>query len=455
MRILLTGFTPFLDVDVNPTALIIEHMATQHYPGLEIIAEVLPTMYDTAGARIEALITEHTPDSVVCLGVAQGRSAINLECVARNRDSTTRPDNAGAIRDDTPIIPDGAETYLATLPLARFQAALTGQGIPVVYSDDAGAYVCNHVFYRARHALEQQGRAIPCGFIHVPGIGEEPPGLPLATMIAAVEMCLHEIAASLNDSQPAHTGKLNYDALAAQYARSRGIHPAVLNSLAMTGGVTSSSKVAEIGCGTGNYINGLVTHTDCAGWGIDPSNEMLAYARQQPTALHIQPGFAHETGLPPGLFDLVYSVDVIHHLDDTAAYFREAYRLLRPGGKICTVTDSEAIIRTRQPLSTHFPETIAPELARYPHIADLESSMSQVGFQGIEQQAAEDRTRLTDISAYREKVFSALHLIAEEDFQRGLAHLEAELQEKGAVVRVSRYVLLWGIKPVDQRPRIT
>ncbi|MCB9453469.1 MAG: methyltransferase domain-containing protein [Anaerolineaceae bacterium] len=440
MKILLTGFTPFLDVDVNPSALIVTHIANQRYPGLEIITEVLPTMYDAAGARIEALVTEHTPDAVVCLGVAQSRSAISLERVARNRDSTIRPDNAGAIREDTPIIPDGAETYLSTLPIERFKAVLAKQGIPVEYSDSAGAYVCNHVFYRARHVLEQQGRAIPCGFIHVPGMGDEPPGLPLETMIAAVESCLHEIA------QP---GTIHYDALAAQYAPNRSTHPGVMNDLLVSGGVRASSKVAEIGCGTGNYLSALVSQTGCEGWGIDPSAEMLAYARQQPAAIRVQPGSADNTELSPGVFDLVYSVDVIHHLSDTAAYFREAYRLLRSGGKLCTVTDSEEIIRTRQPLSTHFPETIAPELARYPRIADLESSMGEVGFGQIGQRTVEQQTALTDITAYREKAFSALHLIAEEDFQRGLARMEAELQEKGAVLRVSRYVLLWGMKPAD------
>jgi pyroglutamyl-peptidase len=440
MKILLTGFTPFPGVDVNPTTHIIREIANRQYPGLEIVAEVLPTAYDDAGARVEALIAGNSPDAVVCLGVAQRRSAISLERVARNRDSATQPDNAGAIRDNAPIVPDGAETYFSTLPLERFQVALAAQGVPVEFSDDAGAYVCNHVFYRARYALERAAQTIPCGFIHVPGLGDEPPGLPLETMIAAVEMCWREIG----EVPP---GAMQYDeATAAQYARSRGIQAGVLRGLIVTGGVTASSQVAEIGCGTGNYISALVDQTGCAGWGIDPSGNMLAHARQQSGKVTLQPGTAHDTGLPSGMFDLVYSVDVIHHLNDHAAYFREAYRLLRPGGKLCTVTDSEAIIRARQPLSTHFPETVAPELARYPRIADLEAILVQVGLQRIENEVVESRTALTDITAYREKAFSALRLIAEADFQRGLAQLERDLSEAGSIQHVSRYLLVWGGK---------
>ncbi|MER3438994.1 MAG: hypothetical protein C4346_16180 [Chloroflexota bacterium] len=39
-------------------------------------------------------------------------------------------------------------------------------------------------------------------------------------------------------------------------------------------------------------------------------------------------------------FDLVFSVDVVHHISDRLAAFREARRVLRPRGWCCTVTDS-------------------------------------------------------------------------------------------------------------------
>ena len=59
-------------------------------------------------------------------------------------------------------------------------------------------------------------------------------------------------------------------------------------------------------------------------------------------------------------------------------------RLLRPGGRVCTVTDSEEIIRRREILSGYFPETVEVELARYPRIAHLESWMAAAGLVAIE-----------------------------------------------------------------------
>ncbi len=78
-------------------------------------------------------------------------------------------------------------------------------------------------------------------------------------------------------------------------------------------------------------------------------------------------------------FDLVFSVDVIHHVSDKAAFYREAARVLQPGGHACTVTDSEEIIRRREVLSGYFPETVEVELARYPRLADLEGWMAEAG----------------------------------------------------------------------------
>ena len=76
----------------------------------------------------------------------------------------------------------------STLPLAAMHQALSERGIPVAWSNHAGTYVCNHVFYTARRAMEQAGVDRPCGFVHLPPMGEG--GLPLATLIDAVEICL-------------------------------------------------------------------------------------------------------------------------------------------------------------------------------------------------------------------------------------------------------------------------
>lgn len=192
MKILLTGFVPFGDVETNPSRLIVEAIASGgRFP--EVIPVVLPTEYAGAGERICQFLQQERLDAVVCLGVAASRNEINLERVALNLNDASVPDNADDLASGRLIDPNGPIAYWSTLPLNAMLDTLRQHDIPAVISNHAGAYVCNHVFYTARHWLEQNGLTIPCGFIHVPALREteeQEIGLPLETMIEAVEICL-------------------------------------------------------------------------------------------------------------------------------------------------------------------------------------------------------------------------------------------------------------------------
>jgi ubiquinone/menaquinone biosynthesis C-methylase UbiE len=238
---------------------------------------------------------------------------------------------------------------------------------------------------------------------------------------------------------------VDYEGIASDYARHRQVHPEVLRGLVSTGGIDRDSKVLEVGCGTGNYILALERLVGCQCRGIDPSEGMLSKAEAKSAGVDLRLGRAESIDFPSDFFDLVFSVDVIHHVKDRPTYFREAYRVLMGGGKVCTVTDSEAIIRHRQPLSIYFPETIESELDRYPRISELRELMEQVGFGVISKELVEFSYQLTDIRAYQDKVFSALHLIREDAFQRGIRRMEADLNAS-PIPCVSRYTLLWGTK---------
>jgi SAM-dependent methyltransferase len=212
------------------------------------------------------------------------------------------------------------------------------------------------------------------------------------------------------------------------------------------GAVRADSCVLELGCGTGNYIRALCERTGCTGWGLDPSEAMLAQARtggQGRLCWICAP--AQHTELADAQFDLTFCVDVVHHLGNRAQVFEEARRLLRRGGVLCVATDSEHMIRRRQPLSVYWPETIEAELARYPSIATLRAELCETGFVRLGQREVATRGRLTDPGPYRARVFSCLHALPEEVYQQGLARLEADLA-KGPVPFTSRYLLLWAHK---------
>ena len=239
---------------------------------------------------------------------------------------------------------------------------------------------------------------------------------------------------------------LDYNALAFDYARHRTVHPGVHKELLNCLHHSSMSRVLEVGCGTGNYIWSLAKCVRCNCWGIDSSTEMLDQASQHGDSVSFKIGRGEDLRFDSDFFDLIFTVDVIHHISHCSDYFCSALRVLKPGGLLCTVTDSEWIIRNRSPLSKYFPETVEVELRRYPSIDVLREEMGRAGFSFSGAEMVEFQYTLTDCAPYRAKAYSALHLIAPEAFERGLAQLENDTQSK-PVPCTSRYIMLWCIKP--------
>jgi SAM-dependent methyltransferase len=94
-------------------------------------------------------------------------------------------------------------------------------------------------------------------------------------------------------------------------------------------------KALELGCGTGVFLQ-LVAGSGATLHGLDLSPDLLARARARLAGLSnvsLDEGDAQAMPYPDRNFDLVYGSSVLHHLD-LAAALREAWRVLRPGGRL-------------------------------------------------------------------------------------------------------------------------
>lgn len=188
--LLVTGFERFGPHLENPSELVVRALAADEQTDLH--TEVLPVAFGAAEARLEALLTELEPAAVLLLGLAEG-DGIRLERQAWNVDDAGLADNAGERREACTIDPEGPITYPTTLPLERLAACLEGAGVPLAHSNDAGGFLCNHVFYVARRHCEPRSPAPPCGFVHLPPTTR----LPLSLQIEAVRRLLAELRRTL------------------------------------------------------------------------------------------------------------------------------------------------------------------------------------------------------------------------------------------------------------------
>ena len=188
-KVLLTGFEPFGNASLNPSGEIVKQIN-----GDNIVTAILPVAYAQSAERLLALIAEHNPDVVICLGQAEGRKEITPERVAINLDDARLADNEGVLRNDVKILADGPDAYFSTLPLKEIVEAIKAAGVPAAVSLSAGAFLCNHVFYVAQNKFA--GTKIRSGFVHVPLMDEQAgefpglPTMPLDQMVKAVRTML-------------------------------------------------------------------------------------------------------------------------------------------------------------------------------------------------------------------------------------------------------------------------
>ncbi|HEY7688197.1 MAG TPA: hypothetical protein VH835_05870 [Dongiaceae bacterium] len=165
---LLTGFEPYGGRGVNPAFEIMRRLDGATIAGATVAGRRLPVSYKALSAQIDALLEEVKPSVVVSVGLWPGEPMLRLERLAVNVADFEIPDNDGLVLSDAAVQGNAQTAFMATLPLREIEAALLSAGIPARVSNTAGTFLCNATMFGFLQALAARGRAIPCGFVHVP-----------------------------------------------------------------------------------------------------------------------------------------------------------------------------------------------------------------------------------------------------------------------------------------------
>ncbi len=228
---------------------------------------------------------------------------------------------------------------------------------------------------------------------------------------------------------------VNYDALAPTYNqrfvgdKDRPATARALTDLALNLG---AQTVLEVGCGTGRWLAEMHTLTK-RGYGLDPSRGMLTQARARQVDLQLIRGWGEYLPFAAGMFDLVYCVNAIHHMDRQRTFIQEARRVLRDGGALVIIGMNPHGQRDVWYIYDYFAGAYEADLARFPSWEIVLDWMRAAGFQHVERRLIEriidNKTSATvlDDPFLQKHMSSQLALLSDAEYAAGIQRIKTAI----------------------------
>jgi ubiquinone/menaquinone biosynthesis C-methylase UbiE len=138
---------------------------------------------------------------------------------------------------------------------------------------------------------------------------------------------------------------------------------------------SSLHTAADLACGTGRTGTWLHAHGIAEIDGVDLTPEMLARARARGVFRSLTEGDIGATGLETAAYDLATASLVDEHLADLNPMYREAFRLVKPGGFFVIVGYHPQFIMISG-MPTHFRSASGEEIAIDTHVHLLSDQVS-------------------------------------------------------------------------------
>src|SRR5216684_590154 len=195
--------------------------------------------------------------------------------------------------------------------------------------------------------------------------------------------------------------------------------------------------VVEVGCGTGRLTLPLAAVSPSRVMGVDAETKMLEVARAKDAAGRVEwlKGSAYRLPVGDGEAALVMMVMVVHLLRQRVRAFREARRILRPGGRLSLWTFTPRHVEEFY-LNAYFPSIAVVDRPRFPSVAVLSAELRRAGFDEPRVQMMEEPRQLDIadvVDRVRGRYISTLAMLPPLEYRLGLQQLEEMLAQDRSI----------------------
>jgi ubiquinone/menaquinone biosynthesis C-methylase UbiE len=241
---------------------------------------------------------------------------------------------------------------------------------------------------------------------------------------------------------------IDYDKVSKIYDNVRVGNPEMVHQILQGVSLDRDSLVLDVGCGTGNNTLLFAETTNAQVTGLDISYGMLEKAREKSKQVPLVQAPADNLSFTNETFQFVFMTEVIHHLPNPHSSINDIHRVLKKEGSLCIVTQSHNQIDGRM-TSRFFPASARVDKERYPDTDVIEEFMLNSGFNRVSLNEYQFRpTQLGEeyLNTARNRGYSMLHKISQEEYERGLQALEIAFARGEKLTYSAGYSFVWGFK---------
>jgi len=192
-------------------------------------------------------------------------------------------------------------------------------------------------------------------------------------------------------------------------------------------------RILDFGCGTGNYLKALSDFNQFDLYGLDQSQEMLDIATKKVPEAKFSIGNHKSLPYKADYFNLIYAIEVIHHISEIEYLFSQVSRVLLEKGHFVISTSSIEQLSTR-PWNKYFPDAMKIHKQRFHGLQFLIELADNNKLKHIDTiTIKEERTEIVPewfVETAKKKLFSFFYFIDKDTYNKGLQKLTEDFYNK-------------------------